>query len=277
MFTGVATSEGVGLVGSVIIALISGEALPSSVSIGWSVVAGVAGVVGLGAFYYALSRGTMGVVAPLAALIGAGLPVAVGLATGDVLDLGRGIGMALALVAVVLISLPGGEKTTDERRLVRIDVHQLPFVVVSGLGFGVFFIALDQATSAMQTWWPLIVVRVAGIALVGGAIAVAVRRSRHPTLRSRIDGVLGLPKLRARAMPLPMLALLFVVTGAGDLGGNAFFVLASRADALSVAVVLSSLYPVVTTVLAAVLLRERLRRAQILGVVVASLSVPLLR
>ena len=70
---------------------------------------------------------------------------------------------------------------------------------------------------------------------------------------------------------------LLLVTGLGDLGGNAFFVLAARADALSVAVVLSSLYPVVTTLLAALFLRERLRPLQIVGVVLASLSVPLLR
>jgi drug/metabolite transporter (DMT)-like permease len=63
----------------------------------------------------------------------------------------------------------------------------------------------------------------------------------------------------------------------GDLGGNGFFVLATRADALSVAVVLSSLYPVVTALLAALFLHERLRPLQIVGVVLASLSVPLLR
>ena len=83
--------------------------------------------------------------------------------------------------------------------------------------------------------------------------------------------------LRARGerslAPLP----LFVIAGAGDMGGNCFFVLARGADALSVAVVLSSLYPIVTTLLAAIFLRERLRPLQILGVVLATLSVPLLR
>ena len=68
-----------------------------------------------------------------------------------------------------------------------------------------------------------------------------------------------------------------VVAGAGDMGGNFFFVLANNSDALSVAVVLSSLYPIVTTILAAVVLRERLRPVQIAGVVLATLSVPLLR
>ena len=68
-----------------------------------------------------------------------------------------------------------------------------------------------------------------------------------------------------------------LICGLGDLGGNGFFVLATRADALSVAVVLSSLYPIVTTLLAALFLSERLRPLADRGVVLASLSVPLLR
>ena len=70
---------------------------------------------------------------------------------------------------------------------------------------------------------------------------------------------------------------LVVVAGAGDLGGNVFYVLAVGADALSVAVVLASLYPIVTTILAAVFLHERLGRLQVAGVLLATLSVPLLR
>jgi len=62
-----------------------------------------------------------------------------------------------------------------------------------------------------------------------------------------------------------------------DLGGNAFFLLAKETDALSVAVVLSSLYPVVTTILAAIFLHERLRPTQIAGVALATVSVPLMR
>jgi drug/metabolite transporter (DMT)-like permease len=73
------------------------------------------------------------------------------------------------------------------------------------------------------------------------------------------------------------LVALIVLAGAGDLGGNAFFVLATSSDALSIAVVLSSLYPIVTTVLAAIFLHERLSRLQILGVFLATLCVPLLR
>lgn len=243
----------------------------------WALVAGVAGVIGLGAFYYALSRGTMGVVAPLTAVIGAALPVVVGIASGDEIDLVRVLGFLTALLAVVLISLPGGERTVDDKRRVRIDLRQLPYVIVSGVGFGLFFVALNQSTAGGGTWWATVLVRGAGLVIVALAIVLAMSRSREQTLRRRADVVLGLPKLRARSLPALQLGGLFLMTGLGDLGGNTFFILASQADALSVAVVLASLYPVVTTGLAAVFLRERLRPVQIVGVILAALSVPLLR
>jgi drug/metabolite transporter (DMT)-like permease len=267
----------VGLVVAFLIAVGAGEPLPGSESLVWSTAAGIAGVIGLGGFYYALSRGTMGVAAPLSAVIGAGLPVIVGLTYGETIDPGRALGIGMALTAVVLISLPAGDRTTDERRLTRVDFHQFPYIIVAGVGFGLFFVFLDRATSAAETWWPLVVVRVLGLVITVGALLYAVARTRERTWRRRTDVVLGLPKLRARALAPGYLGLLFVVTGAGDLGGNAFFVLAARTDALSVAVVLSSLYPVVTTILAATFLHERLRPIQIAGVILASLSVPLLR
>ncbi len=266
-----------GLIGSLFIAVVSVEPVSTASSIAWSALAGVAGVIGLGAFYYSLSRGTMGVVAPLAALVGAGLPVIAGIVGGESIDAVRGVGMVVALVAVVLISLPGGERSTDERRLSRIDIKQLPFVLVAGIGFGLFFIGIHQATTGGEMWWPLVVVRVIGLALTVVAFLFVTARARERTWRRKADVVLGLPRLRARALPVGGLAFLFVMTGTGDLGGNAFFVLAARTDSLSVAVVLSSLYPVITTLLAALFLRERLRPLQIVGVVLASLSVPLLR
>jgi drug/metabolite transporter (DMT)-like permease len=69
---------------------------------------------------------------------------------------------------------------------------------------------------------------------------------------------------------------LFALAGAGDIGGNAFFILSNEADSLPVAVVLSSLYPIVTTVLAAAFLRERLGRVQLAGIVLAVIGVTLI-
>ena len=245
----------------------------------WAAAAGAAGITGLSFFYAALSRGTMGVVAPLAALIGAGLPVVVSIAGGETLSVGRVIGIASALAAVVLISLPGGERTVDDRRRRRIDVREMPLVIGAGLGFAFFFLLFQRATENGEIWWPQVSVRVAGIILLSLAFVVAIRRARGSgrSLTTRADVLLGLPRLRARGVPALQLSGLFLLTGLGDLGGNAFFALASQADAFAVAVVLSSLYPVVTTILAVLLLRERLRPMQILGVVLATISVTLLR
>jgi drug/metabolite transporter (DMT)-like permease len=120
-------------------------------------------------------------------------------------------------------------------------------------------------------------VRLAGFGLVAAALVVLVLRRRKGSVRARAEAVLGLDKLRASGRSAAAVVPVFIVMGVGDTGGNGFFVLALHAGASSVAVVLSSLYPVATALLAAVLLRERLRPVQLAGVALAVLSVPLLR
>jgi len=271
------TSQGVGLLATLAILLFSGELGPSQDSVVWGTLAGISGVAGLGFFYLALARGTMGVVAPLAAVIGAGVPVLLAIAGGESASLGRLTGMAMALVAVVLISSPARVPGQSVRRALRADLRELPLILLSGLGFAGFFLGMDRASADGGTWWPLLFVRVAGFALVMGFFVVLVLRLRGESAGARVSAVLGIDRLRASGRSITAILPLFLVTGLGDLGGNAFFVLARHADVFSVAVVLSSLYPVVTTVLAALLLHERLRPIQLAGVALATLSVPLLR
>lgn len=255
---------------------ISGEAFPSTDSVMWAAGAGALGITGLAAFYYALGRGSMGIVAPLAALIGTSVAVMVSIVGGDSVATGRLAGMAIALAAVVLISLPSPPRDAAERQHVRIDLAELPIVIVAGLGFAGFFLLADLATSTGSTWWPLAMVRVAGFAAALAGLIFALLRAR-PASGSRLWTVLGVDRLRNQSVAaLPLIAL-FLAMGLGDLGGNAFFVLSTQIDALAVSVVLSSLYPVVTTILAVLVLRERLNRMQLLGVLLASVSVPLLR
>jgi drug/metabolite transporter (DMT)-like permease len=205
------------------------------------------------------------------------VPVLVAVVGGEQVEQLRLFGIVVALLAVVLISLPGGERTLDDQRRRRIDLGELPLVLIAGLGFAGFFLCLDRATAVGGTWWPLVAVRLTGLLAVVIVFGAALSRAREPSLSSRIDRLLGLPRLRARGVPPLQLGVLLVATGLGDLGGNAFFILAAQAGELSVAVVLASLYPVVTTILAALLLRERLRPVQIVGVVAATLSVILLQ
>jgi drug/metabolite transporter (DMT)-like permease len=114
-------------------------------------------------------------------------------------------------------------------------------------------------------------VRVAGLAaIVAVLVAAAARRS--------LGRVLGVAQYRASVAARGTLAVapLFLFAGLGDMFGNLLFLLADHADDLAVAVVLSSLYPVMTAVLAAVFLHERLGRLQLLGVAAAALAAGLI-
>jgi drug/metabolite transporter (DMT)-like permease len=250
------------------------ESAPPAAALGWAFGAGVSGIIGLGAFYLALARGTMGLIAPLAAVIGAGLPVLAAFVAGERVGDLRLLGILVALVAVVPISLPGGERAEEERRQARIDLRDVPLVLISGLGFAGFYLLMDASREAgANLWWPLAAVRSAGLLAVLTAIVVLAWRRKAP-LAGRVSNVLGLGPSARRG--LAALAPLLLVAGLGDLGGNAFFVLANLAGELAVAVVLSSLYPVVTTVLAAIVLRERLRAWQIGGIALAAVGVVLI-
>jgi drug/metabolite transporter (DMT)-like permease len=94
---------------------------------------------------------------------------------------------------------------------------------------------------------------------------------------ARAAHVLGVQRARAKAPNRIAAVIVLATAGLGDLGGNAFFVLAAQSGDFAVAVILSSLYPVVTTILAVVFLRERLTPLQMIGVGLATVSVILLR
>jgi drug/metabolite transporter (DMT)-like permease len=249
--------------------------LPPAAALGWSFAAGLSGIIGLGAFYVALSRGTMGLIAPLSALIGASLPVLVSYMRGDQIGDLRLVGIFLAIAAVVLISLPGGEQTADERRQARVDLRDLPLVLLSGLGFAGFYLMMDEAYLAGgELWWPLVAVRSAGLIVIVAVTVALFARRRERSAAERLRGTLGLHAGIRTA--LIALSPLLIAAGLGDLGGNAFFVLANQAGELAVAVVLSSLYPVITTILAAIFLHERLRAWQVLGIALAGVGVLLI-
>jgi drug/metabolite transporter (DMT)-like permease len=275
-FTSVLTAQVLGLLATGVLLVFSGESVPSAQALGFAAIAGAFGVSGLAAFYYALGRGTMGVIAPGAALIGAGGPVLVAIYNGEHVSTARLFGIILALIAVVLISLPGGERTPSERRRVRIELGELPLIVLAGLGFAGFFVFIGHATANGGVLIPLVVVRAVGLALVLSGFVFLLSRMRAAPLRTRVSHLLGLARLRSWPGGRVPLVATFAFAGLGDLGGNLFFVFAQHTDLFSVAVVLSSLYPVITTILAAVLLHERLRRHQIVGVALATLSVVLL-
>lgn len=135
-----AVAQFVGLVLVLLGVMVVPGALSGS-AVGWGAVAGLAGAGGLILYFYALSIGAMGVTAPLASLVGAALPVAVGLGQGERPELTAAIGVAVGVAATVLVARPasdGAVPAADQRR-------GLLVAAAAGVLFGVFFVALAVA------------------------------------------------------------------------------------------------------------------------------------
>jgi drug/metabolite transporter (DMT)-like permease len=243
----VGASQAVGLVAITLVALPAGAFDDPTAYLPWAVGAGLAGLVGLVCFYAALASGTMGVVSPIAAL-GVVVPVLVGLARGERPETIQLVGIAVAIVGVVLASGP--------ELAGRAGVRPVLLAAVAALGFGLalLFIAEGSRSSTLMT---LVTMRATSVSVAALALVVAVRRvsgGRLERHRLRLDR----PDL-----------LLVAVFGIGDVGANLAFGLASTRDDVSIVAVLGSLYPVVTVLLARVVLRERLGPAQSAGVALA--------
>ncbi len=210
----------------------------------WAILAGVSGALGLLCFYAALSTGTMGVVAPIAA-VGSGIPVLLGVLSGEQPSALAWWGIAVAIIGVVLASGPEMKQGLGARPVL--------LACLAAVGFGVALFALDRGArvSLLHTLWGMRVTSGLGYA----ALALAARTLGAVTRRQ-----------------VPVLA----AVGAGDLAANALFGLASSMGMVSIAAVLGSLYPVMTIVLARYFLHERLRTIQVLGSTLALSGVVLI-
>ena len=217
----------------------------------WGAFAGVAGSAGITLFYQGLALGRMGAIAPITAVEAATVPVIFGLATGERPSALALAGVALALVAVGLVSAsaepqPAADSAggaAERPRWIRSGVaHGLG----AGLAFGAFFILLDRAGDDTGMW-PLVGARISGLVLIGIAL-VATRGWERP--------------------PAPGVR---IIAGAGalDVAANVFYLLATREGLLSIVAVLTSMYPATTVLLARVTLGERFRPAQSIGLLVA--------
>ncbi|HEU5484575.1 MAG TPA: EamA family transporter [Microlunatus sp.] len=210
-------------------------------SLPWGAAGGFCGVLGLVVFYRAMAAGAMTVVAPVAAVVSALLPVIVGLASGERPGAVRLFGVGCALAAIVLVTLvpapPGSTR--------RITPQLIGLAVLAGLGFGLFFLCLDRAGSqGAPGLWPILAAQLTGIAAVGLLVLL-------------LRPVGGRPRGRALAWTL--------VAGPFDMTANALYLEATRWGDLSLVAPLAALYPVSTVILALLVDRERLRGLQILG------------
>jgi drug/metabolite transporter (DMT)-like permease len=211
----------------------------------WAVPAAVSGTLGLYAYYRGMATGTMSVVAPIAGA-SAIVPVIYGFATGDHPRAIQVAGIACALVGVALAAQ---EHQEGERRI----AAGVGLALLAAIGFGFYFPPM-HAAGAADAWWASFVFRVTACALV--VVAVLVRR----------------PPVRLAAVPLAVVA----AVGVGDTLGNVLFAAASGHGIVSLTSVLASLYPVVTVMLAAIVLQERVSRLQVAGITLTLAGVVLI-
>jgi drug/metabolite transporter (DMT)-like permease len=216
--------------------------------LGWGMLAGICGGLGLALLYHALSIGKMGVVSPITAVLAAALPVVIGLARGERLSTFQVTGILVALIAVVLISL-----STEEDGRIEFSTVGVREAIASGIVLGGFytFLALGGKHDGL---YPLVAARIGSVGFLI-LLALAMRRSMVP---------------RNRTLPLIALA------GAIDMTANALYVFATYAGYLSIAAVLTSLYPASTVFLARIVLKERLQMLQKVGVGCALVGVALI-
>jgi drug/metabolite transporter (DMT)-like permease len=217
--------------------------------------AGLAGAVALACFYRAMAAGPMSLVAPLSAT-SAAVPVLWSLARGGRVDALQGAGIVLAFLGVVLASGP------ELREGSLVSRSTLLCTLVSAIGFGLYYIffALGSATSVYGT---LFAQRAGGVIVLAPVALRGLRSGRGP--------------LAGLGFSLSAVALL-VYSGIGDVSANGLYGLATRraGSGLPVVMALSGLYPVVSTLLARGLLKERLRPVQNLGILAAFTGVLLL-
>lgn len=212
----------------------------------YAVAAGVIGPVALLCFYQALAIGPMGVVSPLGSL-GVAVPFGAGLLMGERPGLLQVAGVAVAVCGIVLAGGPDLRGEPVRRRA-------LTLTLGAAFGFGAVMALIAEASSTLPgLFLALFVQRLTNVAVGGAALCAAVRRGKRALPEEGGFHVLW--------ASLPLLAFV----GLADVASNGTYSLAAQAGPVTVAAVLSHLYPVVTVVTALLLLKERLRGIQATG------------
>ena len=259
----VAISQASGLLLLAVLLPLLPDSSPTLRDLAWGGVAGIAGGSGVALLYRALAVGLMSVVAPTTAVCAIAIPVVVGVSLGERPGWSAAAGILLAGVAIVLISqsgesyqsLGGGEaRDASPRRAGRPHSQRAVLIaILSGVLIGLFLVALERPSSDSGLW-PLLVARVASVSF----FLPAALRARNSFPRTR------------GAM------LLMSVCGILDMSANVLYMLAVRLGTLAVVATLASMYPATTIVLARLILHERLRLIQWLGVVCAATAILLI-
>ena len=275
------------------LALAHGGAFPSRSSILWALVAGSVGGFSLALFYRALASGQMGLIAPIAALMGAAIPALADIAMEGAPRRWTVVGFVLAIVAIWLITRPEpepasglrspasasggmdvasetrgqneeggtrhpeakGRKAEAGSRTAEAESRRpkgVALAALAGVGFAGFYLCIHQAHGS-ATW-------LAAVSRIGSftATALAVIATRAPLTLDRPRAALGM------------------LAGFLDISASALFIFANQRGRLDEAVVITSLYPAVTVLLARLVLKEHFSRWRFVGLLAALAAVPLI-
>jgi drug/metabolite transporter (DMT)-like permease len=250
------------LVLMVALALAQHAPFPSRTSILWALLAGGIGGFSLAIFYRALAEGKMGLTAPIAALLGAAIPTLADIAMEGAPHPWTFVGFALALVSIWLITRAepvkeaaeeSDEEQVDDEEKTGLPPKGVAVAALAGVGFAAFYLCIRQAGAGSPLW-------IAAVSRAASFIvtAVAVLVTKAPL---RLD----LPR-----------AAMATVAGSFDVTGSALFIYASQHGRLDEAVVISSLYPAVTVILARLILKEHFSRWRFIGLLAALAAVPMI-
>jgi drug/metabolite transporter (DMT)-like permease len=273
-FVFTAFSHACALVLMVCLALAQHAPFPSRTSTLWALLAGGIGGFSLAIFYRALAEGKMGLTAPIAALLGAAIPTLADIAIEGAPHAWTFAGFALAIVAIWLItraepvrksaqdSAPQSENESSEQENdQQIDDEEktgavpkgVAVAALSGVGFAAFYLCIRQAGAGSPLWISA-VSRAASFIVTAAAVIVTKAPLRLDLPRAAMAGV----------------------AGSFDITGSALFIFASQHRRLDEAVVISSLYPAVTVILARLILKEHFSRWRFIGLLAALAAVPMI-
>lgn len=235
-----------------VISLASGGSFPSRMSILWALAAGAVGGFSLAVFYRALASGQMGLIAPIGALLGAAIPTLADLMLEGAPSRWTVAGFGLAILAIWLITRPEPADPEPAATDASGRPKGVAMAALAGVGFAGFYLCVHQATGS-PVW-------IAAISRIGSltTTSVAVLVMKAPVSLDRPRALLGM------------------IAGCLDITASALFVFANQRGRLDEAVVITSLYPAVTVVLARIILKEHFSRWKLVGLLAALAAVPLI-
>jgi drug/metabolite transporter (DMT)-like permease len=236
--------NGGGLLVTLTLATATHAPFPSAHSVAWILAGGISGGASLAIFYGALAAGEMGLTAPVSAVLGAAIPTFFSIFTEGLPGRAPLIGFGFAAAGLWLIT-----RTEDGQ-----SPEGIGLAVIAGIGFASFYLCIRQAGQGSALWIAALT-RAGGLIITTSLVVLLQRKSRAITAAGIGWGV---------------------ATGCIDSLGTILFVRASQTGRLDEAVVISSLYPAITVILARLVLKERFTRWRFVGLLAALTAVPMI-